>query len=437
MRDYALFLAFFGMLPFILKRPVIGLLVYAFFSLMNPHRLTYGSAYDFPFAAIIAAVTLISVLLTPQEKRLPKTPVTMILILFFCWMTFTSIFALEPHLVWAGWEAVMKTFLMMFLTMAVVKNEKEIKNLALVLALSLGFYGVKGGIFTIMSGGVNRVHGPTGTYIADNNDLALALLISIPILWFVRLYAPAKWLRITLTFILLLTVIAVIGTYSRGALLAGLVMLLLLWVKSSHKLQVGLLAIITIPIGLLFMPEKWMDRMSTISEYDSDASALGRINAWEFAINLALDRFIGGGFNVFTPNMFHVYAPDPLDFHVAHSIYFRVLGEHGFVGLGLFLLLIILTWKSANKVIKLCKNKLELKWASDLAAMTQVSIIGYAVGGAFLSLSYYDLFYYIVALIFLLEKIIVFQELNCLSSPYLKDSIKSFESISIIKKYEN
>ena len=425
MRDYVLFAAFFGMLPLIFKRPVIGLLAYAWFSLMNPHRLTYGAAYDFPFAAILAAVTVISVLVSTEEKRLPANSVTLTLILFFLWMTCTSLSALEPQLVWEGWEAVMKTFLMILMTIVVIRSEKDIKALALVLALALGFYGAKGGVFTILSGGVNRVHGPTGTNIADNNDLALALLISIPMIWYMRTHVSTRLLQITLTCTLLLTIFAVIGTYSRGALLAGAVMLLFLWVKSSHKMQVGILALMALPIALVFMPEKWVERMATISEYDSDASALGRLNAWEFSINLAIDRFMGGGFNVFTPNMFHIYAPNPLDFHVAHSIYFRVLGEHGFVGLGLFVLLIIMVWRTANKIIRLCKNNLELKWASDLARMAQVSIIGYAVGGAFLSLSYFDFFYYIIALICLLEKKISYNDSSSMVRLRTEASIKS------------
>src|SRR5690606_31484938 len=141
MRDYALFAVFFGMLPFIFKRPAIGLLAYALFSLMNPHRLTYGIAYDFSFAAIIAVATVLAVLLSKQPKRMPQTSITITLIIFFGWMTFTSFFAQETRLVWEGWEKVMKTFLMVFMTMLVLESEKDIKGLAWVMGISLGFFG--------------------------------------------------------------------------------------------------------------------------------------------------------------------------------------------------------------------------------------------------------------------------------------------------------
>lgn len=76
--------------------------------------------------------------------------------------------------------------------------------------------------------------------------------------------------------------------------------------------------------------------------YAQDSSALGRLNAWWMAFNLAKANFFGGGFAIYNAQTFALYAPDPTDIHAAHSIYFMVLGEHGFVGLALFLLLWIL-----------------------------------------------------------------------------------------------
>ncbi len=80
--------------------------------------------------------------------------------------------------------------------------------------------------------------------------------------------------------------------------------------------------------------------MWTIRDYQEDSSSMGRINAWHFAANLAADRpVVGGGFQVFTPELFQKYAPNPTDFHDAHSIYFESLAEQGYVGLALFVLI--------------------------------------------------------------------------------------------------
>jgi probable O-glycosylation ligase (exosortase A-associated) len=203
-----------------------------------------------------------------------------------------------------------------------------------------------------------------------------------------------------------LTVIAAAGSYSRGALLAGVAMMGFLWLKSRNKVSTGIVLLMLIPLVWLAMPEQWHARMSTINDYQSDGSALGRINAWYFAMEVAKTHLLGGGFVVFNPAMFKVYAPNPTDFHAAHSIFFQVLGEHGYIGLVLFVSIIGSAWLTANKIIKSVRQHPDLKWASDFAAMAQVSIIGYVVGGAFLSLAYYDYFWYVVAALVITQRIV-------------------------------
>ena len=108
---------------------------------------------------------------------------------------------------------------------------------------------------------------------------------------------------------------------------------------------------------------------------------------------LSRDRFFGGGFMIWTDSVFRAYAPVPDDVHAAHSIYFQVLGEHGFVGLLLFFSIAVLTWLAAQRLVRQGAVGSPVKWAADLGAMVQVSMVGYAVGGAFLSLAYFDLPY--------------------------------------------
>ena len=134
---------------------------------------------------------------------------------------------------------------------------------------------------------------------------------------------------------------------------------------------------------------------------------MGRINAWWFAFNLAKDHpLTGGGFNTFTPRLFQIYAPEPDDFHDAHSIYFEILGEQGFVGLGLFLSLGAITLLTARRVARQARRHKQLAWAGDLASLVQVSLIGYAVGGAFLGLAYFDLYYHLIAIVVVLQAIV-------------------------------
>jgi probable O-glycosylation ligase (exosortase A-associated) len=233
------------------------------------------------------------------------------------------------------------------------------------------------------------------------------LIVAVPLIWYLQQYPVKSWLRIGFIGLTLLTVIAIVGSYSRGALLGGSAMLFFLWLKSRQKFLTGSAIAVVVLIAVSFMPDQWFERMDTIENYEEDASAMGRINGWQFAINVAKDNLMGGGFNAFTPKMFEIYAPIPTDYHVAHSIYFQVLGDHGFIGLALFLLLMFLAWRTGTRVKKFCVEKPDLKWAADLATMCQVSIIGYAVAGAFLSMPYYDFYYYVIAVLVLIEKLLV------------------------------
>jgi probable O-glycosylation ligase (exosortase A-associated) len=177
--------------------------------------------------------------------------------------------------------------------------------------------------------------------------------------------------------------------------------------KSRYKMRVAVLTVLALPLLFAFMPEKWESRMSTIQTYQSDESAMGRINAWYMTFNLAVDRpLVGGGFQIYEPVLFHRYAPNPDDLHAAHSIYFQVLGEHGFAGLAIYLLLGFLTWRSGSWIIRNTQGREDLKWAMNLAKMLQVSLIGFAVGGAFLSLLYFDVPYYLMAAIVATRKLV-------------------------------
>lgn len=406
MRDAIIFILVFGSLPFIFKRPAIGVLVFTWLSLMNPHRLTYGPAFNFPFAAMIAGFTVLCLFISKEPKRLPMRPLTWTLLLFTVWMCVTSVFALEPLLVWREWDRVMKTLLMIFISMAALNTEKDLKRFVIVVALSLGIFGLKGGIFTVMSGGSFRVYGPSGSYIEENNSMALALVTVLPLIWYLRSLVKNKYLVAAVIATTAFSALAAMGSYSRGALVGGAIMLLYLALQSPKKLQT--LAMVVVLGGLIaaVMPDQWFARMDTINDYKGDGSAMGRINAWKFAVNVASDNLLGGGFNVFSRRMFAIYAPNPDDYHVAHSIYFQVLGDHGYLGLALFLTVMLLTWRCGTRIIKRCKDNTELKWAVDLARMCQVSLIGYAVSGAFLSLAYFDLYYDIIVILVVLEKII-------------------------------
>jgi probable O-glycosylation ligase (exosortase A-associated) len=270
--------------------------------------------------------------------------------------------------------------------------------------------------------------GPRASFIAENNTLALALIMTLPLMWYLYLETSNRLLRWGLLGLIALTALSIVTSHSRGALLAGGAMVVFLWLKSPHKLRTALLLVALVPAILMFMPEKWFERMETIQTFQEDASALGRINAWSFAYNVASDRPItGGGYNVFSPDLFKRYAPDPDDFHDAHSIYFEVLGEHGFVGLGLYLVLGFLAFRLGNRIIQIASDRPDLRWAKNQAAMLQASIMGYAVGGAFLGLAYFDLYYHLLGMM-VITNVIVTRTLALPDAPVAAVAARNLEA---------
>jgi len=205
-------------------------------------------------------------------------------------------------------------------------------------------------------------------------------------------------LRLVLVGCMTLFAAAILGSYSRGAVLALGAIGLFLCLRSSHKLLTVIVVITTVLVLVPMMPQHWEDRMQTIETYEQESSAMGRIYAWEGALNIANDRILGGGFEYPSEEVRVRYYRGPY-ISVAHSIYFQALGEHGFVGLGLFLLFWALVWRQASQVRKQTRDKPDLRWAYSLMSMTQVSLVGYAVGGAFLNLAFWDMPYYLYALV--------------------------------------
>jgi probable O-glycosylation ligase (exosortase A-associated) len=407
MRDVAIVLVFVWLIPRILRDPFIGSLTWIVFSVLNPHRLTWGFAFSLPFAMVTALLTLVSLLInTKQPRNLPLTPITVTLLLLVLWMNLSTFQAIFPDSAQVQYVKVMKTFFMTFIVLITVRTKEQIHLAVLCTAASVAFYGVKGGIFTILSGGGDRVWGPADSYIQDNNGLALALIMTCPLLWYLQAQEQRRWIKRGIWAGMGLCLVAAIGTYSRGALLAIGATLFMLWLKSKRKVVFAVAFVPVIPIAAVLMPDQWTDRMNTIQTYEQDASALGRINAWWMCYNLAKDRLFGGGFSIYDYETFIRYAPDPNDVHAAHSIYFAALGEHGFVGLFLYLAFGFFCWRAASRVVRLSRGVADLQWAYNLGTMLQVTMVSFAVGGAFLSLLYFDVPYYLAMILVALDALV-------------------------------
>lgn len=411
MRDILITLIIVGLIPMIIRRPAVGALAWAWISMMNPHKLAYGFAASLPFAQLIAAVTLLSFVFSSRKKPLPIQGGTLLLLALIAWMTVTSYFSINDHaVVWDRWIFVVKIHLMLLITLMLLRDREQIEQLIWVMVVSLGFYGVKGGFYTLATAGGGRVWGPPGGMLAGNNEFAVGLILIVPLMYYLYHTNSHKWVRRGLMVSMILIALAILGTQSRGALIGLLAMAAMLGLKSKYPVRslVGLSALLLCAIA--FMPDSWTQRMDTIQGYEGDTSAMSRIWTWNTLWNVALDRpLVGAGFGAEDPAIFARYAPTGEQFSVfqgkfwvAHSIYFQALGEHGFPGLLIYLSIGLWIWWAAGRTAQASMFAPDLAdWVPVLMRMCQVSVLGFAIGGAFLSLMNLDVPYYVLGIVIL------------------------------------
>lgn len=374
------------------RRPWIGIMCWTWISIMNPHQLSW-SLRTMPFAAAIGGATLLGLLMTRDRKDYSLNRENVTLMLLMVWFCITLPFSVMWEPSFELYVRVMKINLMVLVTLVLLHSKRHLMLFVWVNVISIGFYGVKGGVFTVLTGGSYRVWGPENTYVEGNNEIALAIVMVIPLMRFLQMQMTAKWAKVTMTFCMVMMAAAALGSHSRGALLAIGSMALVLWWRGKNKMASAVGMLVVGGALLSLMPAEWWDRMNTIRTYQQDESAQGRLNAWMMAWNIAKSNLTGVGFNTVGREICALYAPVPDECRAAHSIYFMVLGEHGFVGLFIFLALFWFAWSSASRLRVQGRKQPQTQWLSDLGGMLQVGIVGYAVGGAFLSLSYWDMPY--------------------------------------------
>lgn len=398
LRDFLLFASLAFIVVMTPRRPFIGAIGWVLFGIMNPHRLTWGAAYSFPFSQVIALTTLLGLFLNLKKYKLKGGAAAVVLVIFFCWACVTTVFAFHFSESVEYLGRVLKIYAMTFVLLMLTTSRAEVIQLVGALAISLGFYGAKGGLFVVATGGSYMVNGPPDSMMDGNNSLGVGLVMVIPLMYFLFQQLSNKWLRRTLLASMVLCVISVLGAYSRGAMLAISTMGMLLWIRGKNKLIILLGVIAFAAVAIPAMPSRWVAKMDTLQGYKGDESAMFRLYTWETAYNIGKDRFpLSGGFEWQGREISAKYSPLPTLVLVPHSIYFQVIGDHGFIGLAIYLVFWICVWRQCGWLRRHGRLKPERQWAFQLGSMVQVSLAGYAVGGAFLDLAYWDLPYYLWA----------------------------------------
>lgn len=403
MRDLlVLSIVFIGVI-LTLRRAWFGVLLWTWISIMNPHQMTWGFAYFAPVAAMAAVATLLALLYT-KERQSPFQGIPVWwLFAFTIWMTLSWLFAYDFAGDYELWNRSIKIYLMSFIALALLSTKNHILAFAWVTTGSIAILAAKGGLFTILTGGNYRVWGPGG-FIGENNAFALATIITLPLVHFLQLQLSKPWQRHAMSVIMLLCVASSLGSYSRGASLALAAMGLVFWWRSERKGLITIILMIVLLALLPMMPEHWWARMETIKTYEDDTSAMGRINAWIVAWEVAKNNLFGAGMSYQHQLYFSMFGVYETVVRAAHSVYFQILGNHGFIGLLLYLGIWISTYRTAGWLRKNAIHIEETVWTAQLGSMVQVALVGFAVGGAFLSLAYFDLSYNMLIMVVLAKK---------------------------------
>ncbi|MEO1251779.1 MAG: putative O-glycosylation ligase, exosortase A system-associated [Pseudomonadota bacterium] len=399
MRDILLLTIIAGLAAIAIRRPFAGLLAWAWFSIMTPHQLAYG-VYGIPLNVVLACATLIGFALTRELWRIRFDPVIISMAAFTGWLVVAQYFSLNPEHSAPFADRFIKTLVFATLCGLLATTRLRLHALIWILAVGVGFFAAKGALFTVATFGEFRVQGLPGTVIEDNNHFAIAVATCLPLMLYLRSQAKHAWLRAVLLAVFALSIFAIIGTHSRGGLIALGVFAVAFWMRSRKKLALAAaLALLLFP-ATAFMPSKWSQRMSTIAEAGSDESFQGRVDAWVINWKLAKENPItGGGLrNSYLPEIAaDVDLERAESARAAHSIYFETLGGAGFVGLALFFWMLLAAFSALSKAINETQQK-DDDWRPQLARALQVCLLVFCVGGASVSMEMWDGYLIIIGL---------------------------------------
>lgn len=403
MRDLLVILITAGSACLGIFRPWMGVIALALFTFGNPHRYAWGYSRNMPLYFIVFLSVIFGMVVNGRDRQpFPWTRETFLFLVLLFWFTLTTyLWPDVPHAAEKQWIKVMKIYISIFPTFWMINTKEKLKWLIIIFTVSFGFVGFKSGIFALAHGFAYRVQGPAGTFYGGNNEIGLALNMTLPLFLLCASEFKNKFIKNSFYIVFFFSICAIISTWSRGALLTLIAVLAAIIMSSKRKLLLfplillGLLFLSTLPSESLmsFLPSEWFDRMRTIQNYEEDLSAMGRIYAWKYAINVAnQDPVLGGGFNTFVLHGLDV-----------HSAYFEILGEHGYFALLLWLSLLFGTILALQRLRKGAKHIEGFLWVRDYARAIQISLFAYAVGGAFLGVAYWDYFYHLVSVCVLMK----------------------------------
>jgi putative inorganic carbon (hco3(-)) transporter len=412
LRATLLIVFFVASLPVCFIRPTYGILLWVIVAFLNPQAYTWTGWDAFPWAAAVAVPTVLGMLAFDRKFERLISREVWLLGLLWAWFTVTTVISIQHPAfahhaadTWDKWKFVSKILLMTVCMIPIVSSFERLRYLVLTIAGCFGIYVLKSLPFIVLSGGEHRIYGPERSMIADNTDFGLALNMTLPLYFFLAQTEPKRWARRLFAFLFMITIPAIFFTYSRGALVGLTAVVAVMFLQARRRVLLVPVVILSTVVAVYFAPEKWQGRMNPAKDNAVDASAQSRLDAWAYARALAADYPVtGGGFATFTEELYHRYWPgDIYNIYGPHSIYFQVLAEHGYVGLGFYLLLVLSCIASTRRLCRTGRRRSDRE-VSYYAQMFELSLVGFLISGIFLGRAYFDYFFTIVACVIILDR---------------------------------
>lgn len=415
----------------------MGVGLWMWTAMFFPNYWMWGIGTSIRYNLLFTVLTVASFVFSSEHKKLILADSGKLIMLFlFCALASSFLTVGISEVAMEHWIRFAKVVALFFFLIYIFNKKEHIDFFLWCLVFSLGFFGFIEGLKFIASGGGHKIEGMQGHALGDRNELSLAIVMFIPLCSYlmVEYGKNVKAIKIGLFFLIILCVFTVLGTHSRGGLISLIFLSAVYFFKSKRKLTYIISISLLLFLASSYIPEEWLSRMNTIEDADKDASFMGRVVAWKLSFIMALDNPIFGG-GIKSLETWPVWAslstsfhdssfawfytgtavPDPNGGHAAHSIYFQVLGEQGFLGLFIFLMI---GYTSIKRIRRIEKIPYTPDWMIRLIGMLKLSIFCYFLGGAALSFAYFDLIYALFGILIVLEYKILPQYEESLQNEY-------------------
>jgi probable O-glycosylation ligase (exosortase A-associated) len=411
MRDVIVSMVLLGLLPACFRRPYVGVLVFSWLAYMRVQDLTWGFARDIRWSYYVAILMFVGFLTHPRERWF-IVDLRTLLMLALVVLTGIGLALSHPDAdVFTRYVEYIKVVAVALFTTAVVRTRDHLRVLVWVIALSLGFYGVKTGLWVILTGGGRILQGPGGM-LADNNDFAMALAMAVPMLFQVGMTEQRKLVRRAFFVAVPLTILTVGATYSRGGFLSVAVAIGVLVWRSRNRVVGVVIGILVAIVAVIAMPQDYKERLATLRNPSEEGSAAGRLRAWKVATNMATaNPYFGVGFAQFRGNWLrYCESPTPQEqagraIIVSHSSYFQIWAECGTPALLAYLTMIGWCFIGIWRVRRMAKRAYFSSWILEYCTLFEASLAAFVVGSTFLNRATFDLLYHWVAVIVVFELI--------------------------------